>query len=237
MQDQLSLLKDLQELDQELKRLGQGHRKLEAERDELQGDLERIQSMVDSLNSEIEELQGLRRELNQSLIQEQENVKKAESRLPGIKTQKEYVAVLKEIDTAKKMNKDIQDRIQEKTGEIDSLSRDREEKEAELAAVKARVEGRQAEIADLLGESDQVVTEKSQQRDALLNGLPVPLRKRYQLLMERRGGIAVVEARNGACLGCNMHLPPQLFNSLFREGEMQACPHCNRLLFVETTAG
>ena len=61
----------------------------------------------------------------------------------------------------------------------------------------------------------------------------MPLRKRYQLLLDRRGGVAVVEARNGACLGCNMHLPPQLFNSLYLAKEVQTCPHCNRLLYVE----
>jgi hypothetical protein len=68
----------------------------------------------------------------------------------------------------------------------------------------------------------------------LLKDLPVQLRKRYQLLFDRRGGMAVVEARNGACLGCNMHLPPQLFNSLFQTQEIQSCPHCNRLLFVSS---
>jgi uncharacterized protein len=51
--------------------------------------------------------------------------------------------------------------------------------------------------------------------------------------MERRAGVAIVEARNGTCLGCNMQLPPQMFNSLFRTQEIQSCPHCNRLLFVE----
>jgi predicted nucleic acid-binding Zn-ribbon protein len=66
----------------------------------------------------------------------------------------------------------------------------------------------------------------------LLNQLPVTLRKRYLLLMERRGGVAVVEARNGACLGCHMHLPPQMYNSLFTLQEVQSCPHCSRLLFV-----
>ncbi|NIQ93637.1 MAG: hypothetical protein GWN87_05090, partial [Desulfuromonadales bacterium] len=37
----------------------------------------------------------------------------------------------------------------------------------------------------------------------------------------------------GACLGCNMHLPPQLYNSLFRVDEIRACPQCNRLIYVE----
>lgn len=234
MQDKMLLLKDLQELDQELSRLGQEHRKLEAEQAALESDLERIRSMVASLAADIDQLETQRRELNQALALEQENVKKAEGRLPTIKTQKEYVAVLKEIDTAKKMNKEIHDRIQVKNEEIDSLSRDRQEKEEEFAAVNARVQERQAAIAAVLNETGGVMTAKNGQREGLLSQLPVPLRKRYQLLMERRGGMAVVEARNGACLGCNMHLPPQLYNSLFRGGEIQSCPHCSRLLFVQT---
>ncbi|MBE0596391.1 MAG: hypothetical protein IH614_03890 [Desulfuromonadales bacterium] len=233
MPDKMLLLKDLQELDQELSRLGQENRKLEAEQAALEGDLERVRSMVASLTADIDQLEAQRREYNQAFAVEQENVRKAEGRLPTIKTQKEYVAVLKEIDTAKKLNKEIQDRIQEKTAEIDSLSRDRLEKEEELAAVSARVQERQAVISGKLKETGGEVSQKSGQRDSLLSQLPLPLRKRYQLLMERRGGMAVVEARNGACLGCHMHLPPQLYNSLFRNGEIQACPHCSRLLFVQ----
>ena len=62
--------------------------------------------------------------------------------------------------------------------------------------------------------------------------VPKALRKRYKLLMSRRAGVAVVEARDGACTGCHMHLPPQMYNSLFVVQEIQTCPHCSRLLFV-----
>lgn len=233
MQEKMQLLKDLQGLDQELSRIRQHRQKLEAEGAALAADRERVQAMVDSLTADIDRLQAQRRELTQALAQEQENIKKAEGRLPSIKTQKEYLAVLKEIDTAKKTNKEIQDKVREKDGEIEALSRDREEKDAELAAVTERVGARQAELDAVLGESDAALQEKTAARDGLLEKLPAQLRKRYQLLMERRGGVAVVEARNGACLGCNMHLPPQLYNSLFRNSEVQACPHCHRLLFVE----
>ena len=234
MQEQMELLKELQEIDQELNKVGQSRKELETERSALNADVERVQGMVDSLAADGEALREQRRELTQALVLEQENVKKAESRLPTIKTQKEYVAVLKEIDTAKKMNKDIEDKIRAKDGEIEVLSREQEEKEAELASLKEKVDSRQEEIAAVLAEYAQTEEEKGSQRDPLLKGLPAPLRKRYQLLFERRGGMAVVEARNGACLGCNMHLPPQLFNSLFQTQEIQSCPHCNRLLFVNT---
>lgn len=233
MQEKMQLLKDLQGLDQELNRIRQHRQKLETEEAVLTADRDRVQAMVDSLVADIESLEAQRRELAQSLSQEQENIKKAEGRLPSIKTQKEYLAVLKEIDTAKKANKDVQDRIKEKDGEIEALSRDREEKETELAAVSEKVGARQSELVADMGESDAAIGEKTGVRDSLLEKLPLPLRKKYQLLMDRRGGVAVVEARNGACLGCNMHLPPQLYNSLFRSTEVQSCPHCHRLLFVE----
>lgn len=234
MQEQMELLKELQEIDQELSKVRQSGKELETERSALNADVERVQGMVDSLAADGEALRSQRRELTQALVLEQENVKKAESRLPTIKTQKEYVAVLKEIDTAKKMNKDIEDQIRAKDGEIEVLKKEQEEKEGELASLREKVDSRQGEIAAVLAEYAQTESEKGSQRDVLLKDLPVQLRKRYQLLFDRRGGMAVVEARNGACLGCNMHLPPQLFNSLFQTQEIQSCPHCNRLLFVSS---
>ncbi|OHB27975.1 MAG: hypothetical protein A2X84_12065 [Desulfuromonadaceae bacterium GWC2_58_13] len=233
MQDKVELLKELQGIDQGLHRI-QGSRKvLEKERADLGADLDKVQAMVDSLTAEVAKLQADRKELAAALEQEEQNVKKAEGRLSAIKTQKEYVAVLKEIDTAKKLNKDLQDRIQAKNGEIDGLNREREEKAAALAALNEKVSGRLGEIGSVLAGYDEESASKTGQRDGLLDQLPVPLRKRYQLLFDRRGGVAVVEARNGNCSGCNMQLPPQLFNSLYTLQEIQSCPHCNRLLYVQ----
>ena len=233
VQEQMGVLKELQSLDQELNRIRQGREELDAEQAALGADVEKIRSMLESLTAEIEALEDQRRELNQALEQEKDNVQKAEGRLPSIKTQKEYVAVLKEIDTAKKLNKDLQEQMQEKEREIEALNRDREEKGAELEALQENVGARQVEIDGQLAGFEKTLSEKGSTRDSLLDQLPTPIRKRYQLLLERRGGVAVVEARNGACLGCNMHLPPQLFNSLFLNQEIQSCPHCNRLLYVE----
>lgn len=233
VEQQMELLKDLQGLDQELSRIRENRQKLEGEQQEIVAELGRVQAMIDSLAADIAVLEERRGELRQALLLERSNVEKAEGRLPEIKTQKEYLAVLKEIDAAKKINKDLSDRIQERENEIAALEQEKAEKEQELSDLKARVEARCGEIRQSLEESGKELEEKSSQRENHLQPLPVALRKRYQLLMERRAGIAVVEARNGTCLGCNMHLPPQLFNSLFRADEIQSCPHCNRLLFVD----
>jgi predicted nucleic acid-binding Zn-ribbon protein len=235
VQDRVELLKELQGIDQDLNGIQISRKVLEKEYADLGADLGRVQTMVDSLTAEVEKLQAERKELATGLAQEEQNVTKAEGRLPAIKTQKEYVAVLKEIDTAKKLNKDLLDRIEAKDGEIAGLSSDREEKEGELAALNGKISVRLEEISSVLADYAKEVIDKTGQRDVLVNQLPVQLRKRYQLLFERRGGMAVVEARNGNCSGCNMQLPPQLFNSLFIIQEIQSCPHCNRLLYVLPT--
>lgn len=232
MQDRMQRLKDMQELDVQLNTIAQERQSLAAEEGQLGEELGRVQAMADALESEIEVLQRRRRELALALAQEQENVKKAEGRLPSIKTQKEYVAVLKEIDTAKKMNKDIQERMQATDGEIAALVRDRDEKATQLQPLAARVSERRAEMAAASNRLEADLAEKTSQREELLQELPHNIRRRYQTLIERRGGVAIVEARRGTCLGCNMQLPPQLFNSLFTLEEIQACPHCHRLLYV-----
>ena len=101
-----------------------------------------------------------------------------------------------------------------------------------FAKAKEQASARCAEIDASLVSVIKQLDEMERQRKVLMEGLPTRLRKRYELLMSKRAGVAVVEARGGACLGCHMHLPPQMFNSLFVIKEIQSCPHCNRLLFV-----
>jgi predicted nucleic acid-binding Zn-ribbon protein len=33
-------------------------------------------------------------------------------------------------------------------------------------------------------------------------------------------------------MGCNMQIPPQMYNLLFRGDDLHACPHCQRVLVL-----
>lgn len=236
MQEKLQLLKELQALDVNRQSLLEQRQKFLDEQDVLQAEVDRIQGMVDSLAEEMDGLNEERRELAQALAIEEENVERSESRLPQIKTQKEYVAVLKEIDTAKKLLKELGDKIAEKDKSLAGLGEEKQEKDAELTELNQQVEARRAELGAQLAEVDGGLETMTGEREDLLGKLPKGLRKRYDLLLDRRGGVAVVEAKEGACLGCNMQLPPQQFNSLYTADEVQSCPHCNRLLFIADRA-
>jgi len=232
VQKQLQLLRDLQELDTQKKNVENERQSGLKEQQVLKDELDRLQQMVDSLAGEISGLEDEKTELVKAMALEQQNIERSEGRLPQIKTQKEYVAVLKEVDTAKKLAKELQANIDAKNEILSSLAADKAEKDQELAERATQNDARCAEIDASLVSVNENLAEMDRQRNILMEDLPKSLRKRYELLMSRRAGVAVVEASGGACLGCHMHLPPQMFNSLFVVNEIQSCPHCNRLLYV-----
>jgi len=229
----MRLLIDLQEIDVEINTTREKREKCEEQLSVLREERKQVQEMVESLTRQIEELEADRRQMAQALEQERDNLEKGESRLPTIKTQKEYVAVLKEIDSAKKMIRDVEEQIASKTAEIDSLSGDKEEKEMELETLSEKEAEAREDIKEELEQLEQTLETRTAERENIYRQIKTPLRKRYELLLNRRDGLAVVEAKDGACLGCNMQLPPQLYNSLFHGDDIHTCPQCNRVIYVE----
>lgn len=233
MHEKMNLLRELQEIDQEVSTIEATR---EGYRNELSGfdtETSRIQGMVDELSTEMEELKKEEVQLQQELLKEQDNITKVEARLPEIQTQKEYVAVLKEIDLAKKANREIEDQVLAKQQELETLEGDLKEKQGELNAVTENADARRSELDKLLEESEAGLQKKQSVRESVAGDVPSALLRKYQTLFKRRAGLAVAVARNGACLGCNMQLPPQQYNSLFRQTDLQSCPHCNRLLYID----
>ena len=233
VQNKMNLLKDLQEIDQEISAIEATRQGFRDELNDFEADAARVQGMLDQLTDEVTLLQQGEAELQQGLLKERDNVNRVEARLPEIQTQKEYVAVLKEIDVAKKANKDVEEQMQAKQQEVAVLDADLQEKQEELAVIQEKSDARGAELAQLLAESEGALLKRTQTRESVAAELPVSLLRKYHTLFKRRGGLALALARNGACLGCHMQLPPQQYNKLLRVEEIQTCPHCNRILYVE----
>ncbi len=233
MHEKMTLLRELQEVDQELTELATVRAKHEGELQDLSAEENRIQEMVDELNAQLDVLQKEDAQLQQEVLAERDQIVKVESRLPEIQTQKEYVAVLKEIDMAKKASLDSQAKITVKETELTELMADLDEKQTELDAISEKSSARQAEVDKILAESDKTCAARQTTRDSLAKDLPNSLLSKYQRIFSRRGGLAVARVVEGACLGCNMQLPPQQYNRLHQGNELQSCPHCNRLLYMD----
>ncbi len=232
MKEDVLLIIDLQELDQHILAGRKQQELLHEEQKTLSNKAEKLLAIVEQLNHEIDAVQQERATVNQGLLQELDNVEKAESRLPEIKTQKEYLAVLKEVDIAKKQAKDLQDQLSSGDDALAALEEDQLEKQQQLDELQQNNQSRANEINKELKAIDDGLVSEDAKRERLAKQVPDKIRKKYELLLVRRKGLALVEARRGTCMGCNMFLPPQFYNSMLKKQSIDSCPHCNRLLYV-----
>lgn len=232
MKEDVQLLIDLQELDHHILKGRKQQEQLRAEQELLATQADKLRAFIETIDSELNAITQERGEINQALLLETDNIEKAESRLPEIKTQKEYLAVLKEVDVAKKQGKDLQDKLDNSDLAYAALEEDRLEKQQKLDSLQESNDSRASEIDTELTKIDTSLVSEDRKRENIAKKVPDNIRKNYELLLVRRKGKALVEACKGTCLGCNMHLPPQFFNTMLKKQGIDSCPHCNRLLYV-----
>jgi predicted nucleic acid-binding Zn-ribbon protein len=141
--------------------------------------------------------------------------------------------MLKETEAARAENDKTEEHIivlMEKTEEL------KKDYQSALKALNKREKEVQEEVKELEKEiktADSTVAKLKQERERLLTEVSRDLKARYNVLIEKRSGLAVVNVKNGTCLGCFMNIPPQLFIEVMKNSEALTCPSCNRILCYE----
>ncbi|WP_088536881.1 zinc ribbon domain-containing protein [Geobacter sp. DSM 9736] len=232
MRNNLKVLDGLQEIDLRIDALKVDVKGLEDGIAVLERDVAEAQEAVDTRNAALLALEEEKRQLEESVSAESENIVRSEQRLKEIKTQKEYQAVSKEITSAKKLKVELEEQALQKISQIEEVRADLNSRMESIRELEQNVAARKSELQTQIDQLSGTVAEETGARDNAVKTLPSSIVKRYSLLREQRRGLAVVEAREGYCLGCNMNLPPQLYNSLYRGAELITCPHCQRILVL-----
>ena len=193
-----------------------------------------IKAMHDKVTKEkeiLEELEKDRKRKEKELEMEKEKIKKFESKLYEVKTNKEYQALLKEIETAKQSNDKEEEEIIEIMVKVEDLKKDFEATSKLLKEKEKVVETEKKKLMTEMESIDKTIVDLKQQRDNLLSVVGKTLRETYSMLISRRGGTAVVNVKNGVCLGCFMNIPPQLFIEVTKNNRLILCPSCNRIFY------
>ena len=233
MIEELETLCEMQKLDTRLieheRKRAQAPKRLA----EIEEDLQKAKDKMAKEKEIIEELDKERRRKETELDSEKERIKKVQSKLYEIKTNKEYQAVLKETEAAQAAN----DKTEEETilllERIEELRKDYESSVAYVKKRDKEIDAEKKELEKEMSSLDSVVKKLKKERDALLSRVGGEAKARYKVLMEKRSGVAVVNVKNGICLGCYMNIPPQLFIEVTRNVRLITCPSCNRIFYYQ----
>jgi predicted nucleic acid-binding Zn-ribbon protein len=179
------------------------------------------------------EASGKSRKQHESAVQDLETKRsKYKGQLMDVKTNKEYTAMLHEIEGVEREIRSREDLVLEEMEKAEGLAAEVKREEGAFKLVEQAAKGERAQIdareAKLAAEAAKVRGE----RDAALTAVPEDARELYARVARRRG-TAVAEARDGECQTCHMKLRLQVWVELRQNEQLFQCESCNRILFYE----
>src|SRR3970282_1041883 len=137
--------------------------------------------------------------------------------------------ILKEIEGPRRTNVAREEELLSLLARYEDAKKRLSERKADLDEVSKRYRERMGDIGAGMGGFDEDIGKLDARRRQVSNRLEPSLVRRFEMIFERRDGLAVVAARNYSCMGCHMNIAPQLFNMLQREGRILTCTHCHRV--------
>lgn len=236
MREHMEKLAVLQTLDIKIRGMQREKDEIPTRLAALEGEFKKEEEKVQGQKAELDRLLKDRRHKEKELEEEVERAKKTEARAFEIKTNKEYQAVLKEIEGAKKLNRQREEEILGILERFEELQKVARQGEKELEAKRKDYQRQLSELQQRAAQFEQKMAAEVKERDERQKGIPPDLLSKYRMLLEKRQGIAVAPVSNGVCQACNMNLRPQLYIELQKQQTLILCPNCSRILFWENGA-
>jgi len=220
----------LQRLDTKLKHLSAFLDTIPAKIAAIDAKIEKSSQDLAQAKDRLAQNQKTRRDLEGQVKDAKAHISKYKVQLNDVKTNKEYTALLHEIDTAKARVDAFEESIISEMLAADDIEREiraaaetcrraedvfKKEKEA-LLARKARLEAQR----------DRVRSE----RDAQQAAVPAEALALYQAIFHKRAGIVLSPVKGDFCSLCHMRIRPQVLEELMAMSSLILCEACGRIL-------
>lgn len=210
---------------------------------ELHDEHERRKSEIETTEANAEEAAKLRRAAEGTVQDAQEKLKKYQQQINKVSTQREYGALLQEIDTVKGQITSQEEQAFSSLERHEQAQKDLEALRASFQDIKDRYAAEMTRWeAEKPGIARQV--EDFQTRIAQLKGaLPRSLVSQFERILDRypSGAVAGVrlidrpgqKQREWHCSACNYRVRPQVVVEIRNGDDLVQCESCKRILYFE----
>jgi predicted nucleic acid-binding Zn-ribbon protein len=230
MDNQFVLLMALQRLDKQLRTLYAEQQQLPQRLQPYETRCTATQQSLMHLQEDSARSERQRRALERELDDLQAHLRKTQSKLHEVKTNKEYSAVLAEIDTGKQRIAALEDQVLDLMELTEQHRHNYREQEQRLQEARHELEDQSQRVQHAQQALAERITGEEAKRQQLIGDLDAQLYTMYQRLAMLRDGRAVVYIQDGTCGGCYLKVQPQLISEIRRQDKLLACPHCQRML-------
>ena len=232
MKAELQQLVALQKLDTSIRKLQAELEAIPQRRAEIEKEFDQRAFEIRALESARDEARHTRARLVIEVAEQRVRAERAERNLMSSKKQDEYTAAIREADAARKQISTLETQMLEQMEALENAEASINERGEEIATLNSDREARlQAFDDETRLQADKLAASRAE-RERLVAALPKSMGAQYVRIVARiRDGVAVAEARNGACMACFMALRPQAMAQVRRGEEIVTCDNCNRILY------
>ncbi len=232
MDRELQLLIDLQVLDTRIGGLERETARLPKELEAIEASVSTVRSTLEAAKTRLDVTKKSIRAKEKDLDVSAAKRTKAEARLYEVKTNKEYSAVLAEIEEIKQEKSRLEEEILTLMETQERLVADIRDAEAQLKRAETEGKANEAVARERLRAVEAELAGVRTERASLAAGVPPPVLAEYDKLLKARGGLAVVQALpSQICTGCRMAIRPQAILELRTQTQLIRCESCGRYLY------
>ncbi len=232
MREKLKALDELQKVDIEVAKLRKAADVHPKQLAELERELGAARSAIEAERTRLADVERQKTALEQNIADEKDKVKKWEQRLSEQRSTREYSALAREIDIAKKANQTMADELVELAKTLGAQREAVKAKEAEFTTRQQTLSGKMAELRGKLAEAEAQVKALEGKRAGVAAAVDANLLRRYETVRKKKLPALVGVVFGGTCQGCNMNVPPQMYNNLRVSLGTDVCPSCHRIIYA-----
>lgn len=187
---------------------------------------------LDAAKTRMKEIEVERNKLQVDAQAKRDAIAKYKTQQFQTRKNEEFSALGHEIGAAEKLIVTIEDRELELMEEVEKLRPVIAEAERAHKEEQAKLEGQVAELARKTENIQARVTELTEGRPALAEGLDEDLLDQYTRLFKSKNGSAIVELDHEVCTGCHVKVTTQVALEVKADKTLVHCPNCGRILHL-----
>ena len=201
-----------------------------------------IRSLQNALEAKKEEVQLTKVQFDRlelELKARDETISKLRASLNSAKTNKEYAAVLTQLNTTKADNSKIETQVLDLMKDIEADEAECKQIEQQIEEQKKVLEQKRTEAEQLSVKYQAEIDQIQSEWDEAAKQVPPEALEIFKRVAETYDGealakVEVQEARSAAysCGGCFMSITPETVNLLMTKDDIIRCPNCTRILVL-----
>ncbi|MEE8575687.1 MAG: C4-type zinc ribbon domain-containing protein [candidate division Zixibacteria bacterium] len=230
-QNQLELLLKLQVIDYDLGELERSKEYLPDMMENLNREMQESESKYQTTAKDLETARVTLNTLEVDIKTREAELQRFQQQMMSIKTNKEYDALVSEIDSVKEFISTKETELLETIELVSVLEKNIVEYQEKLEQVKEN-NTRQLEILqqkiDSIGDKTE---EKTDERKQIAVSIPRSTMSVYERIRKGKGGAAVVAVKSRACGACYKNLTHKKIQDIRKGDKILTCDNCGRVLY------